>query len=117
MFERYAFVAVTTRDLDRARAFWAGQLGFQVTEEKPGQFFMVDAGGLRLCVDLADGETNTGGGGDPEIGFRVRSVAETIALLQDRGLTPVKGPVTDERGCWAAIRDPDGRAIILTETD
>ncbi|HYU14474.1 MAG TPA: VOC family protein [Candidatus Acidoferrum sp.] len=117
MFERYAFVAVTTRDLDRARAFWVGQLGFAVTEEKPGQFFMVDAAGLRLCVDLADGDIHATDGGDPEIGFRVRSVAETIALLRDRGLSPVKGPVTDARGSWAAIRDPDGRAIILTETD
>jgi catechol 2,3-dioxygenase-like lactoylglutathione lyase family enzyme len=38
MFERYSFVAITTLDLDRARRFWVGALGFRVTEEKAGHF-------------------------------------------------------------------------------
>jgi catechol 2,3-dioxygenase-like lactoylglutathione lyase family enzyme len=51
MFERYSFVAITTKDLSAARRFWVEQLGFRVTEESPSEFFIVDAGGLRLCVD------------------------------------------------------------------
>src|SRR5881397_354837 len=61
MFERYSFVAITTLDVGRARRFWSGILGFPVTEEEPGQFFIVDAGGLRLCVDLADGDVHRSG--------------------------------------------------------
>lgn len=117
MFERYAFVSVTTRDLERARTFWVQQLGFPITEEKPGQYFMVDAGGLRLCIDLTDGEGQSEQVRDPVIGFRVRSVEQTIALLRDRGLSAAKEPSAGEGGRWAEIRDPDGRAIILTETD
>jgi len=44
MFERYSFVAITALDLDRARAFWVNTLGFTITEEAVGQFFIVDAG-------------------------------------------------------------------------
>jgi catechol 2,3-dioxygenase-like lactoylglutathione lyase family enzyme len=54
MIARYSFVALTTADLVRQRAFWVDQLGFEVSEENPGEFFIVNAGGLRLCVDLAD---------------------------------------------------------------
>ena len=35
--ERYAFVALTTTDLERARRFWVDQLEFPVTEEEPGR--------------------------------------------------------------------------------
>ena len=95
------------------------QLGFRVTEEKPGVYFIVDAGGLRLCVDTpdADGEIHRLGGSDPVLGFKVRSVAEALARLSERGVPPFRGPVSGERGCWASVRDPDGRTVILTEAD
>jgi catechol 2,3-dioxygenase-like lactoylglutathione lyase family enzyme len=32
-----SFVAVTTRDLGRARGFWVEQLGFRIVKEKPDQ--------------------------------------------------------------------------------
>ncbi|MGH8613020.1 MAG: hypothetical protein ACREYF_13620 [Gammaproteobacteria bacterium] len=50
MFERYSFFAITTKDLAAARRFWVER--FAVTEEGPGEFFIVNACGLRLCVDL-----------------------------------------------------------------
>lgn len=117
MFERYSFVAVTTPDLTRARRFWVDTLGFPVTEEKPGDFFMVNAGGLRLCVDLADGETHRPRGTDPVIGLKVTSVKEVLEKLATFGITPSEGPVTTARGQYAQINDPDGRTVIITETD
>lgn len=119
MFQRYAFVAMTSSDLARARAFWSDTLGFAVTEEKVGEYFIVDAGGLRLCVDADDGEVHRAGarGADPTIGLRVASLAETLARLEERGVRPEGGPVDGERGAHAIIRDPDGRAVVLTEHD
>ena len=117
MFERYAFVAITTRDLDRAREFWVHALGFTVTEEQPGQFFMVDAGGLRLCVDLEDDDTHKTGGSDPVIGLKAHSLEEVLQALERRGIEPERGPVAGPRGAYAHIRDPDGHMIILTEAD
>lgn len=111
MVERYSFVAITTADLVLARHFWVDQLGFAVTEEAEGHHFIVDAGGLRLCVDIADGETHRAGS-DPVIGLKVDSVVKTLAAL---------GMVADvhstERGAYAELRDPDGRVVILTEAD
>jgi len=65
MFERYSLVAITTLDLDRARRFWVDALGFRVTEEEACRFFIVDAGGLRLCIDVADDDIHTPGSTDP----------------------------------------------------
>ncbi len=38
MILRYSFVALTTTDLARQRTFWVDQLGFEVSEEEPGEF-------------------------------------------------------------------------------
>jgi catechol 2,3-dioxygenase-like lactoylglutathione lyase family enzyme len=117
MIERYSFVAITTLDLARAHWFWTEALGFPVTEERAGDFFIVDAGGLRLCLDLADGDVHQAGSSDPVIGLKVVSVKEELKRLAPLGITAFKGPLNGERGAYAEIRDPDGRIVILTEAD
>jgi catechol 2,3-dioxygenase-like lactoylglutathione lyase family enzyme len=115
--DRYSFVALTTTDLSRQGTFWVDQLGFEVTEEKPGEFFIVNAGGLRLCVDLADGDVHIAGGKDPVIGLKVDSVMKALAVLASRGVAVPGEPKSEQRGSYAVVRDPDGRAVILTEAD
>jgi predicted enzyme related to lactoylglutathione lyase len=117
MIARYSFVALTTTDLSRQKAFWVDQLGFSVSEEDPGEFFIIDAGGLRLCVDLADGEIHVAGGKDPVIGLKVDSISETLAALAARGVAVPTETTSGPRGSYAVLRDPDGRAVILTEAD
>jgi catechol 2,3-dioxygenase-like lactoylglutathione lyase family enzyme len=116
-FHRYAFVAVTTRDLARAKAFWVDALGCAVTEEEPGDYVIVDAGGLRLCIDLEDGDTHRLGGSDPVIGLEVDSLPRALSRIAERGILPIEAPVAGERGSWARLRDPDGRVVVLTEAD
>jgi catechol 2,3-dioxygenase-like lactoylglutathione lyase family enzyme len=117
MIVRYSFVTLTTTDLARQRMFWVDKLGFEISEENPGEFFIVDAGGLRLCIDLADGEVHASGGTDPVIGLKVDSVQKTLAALAERGLAVAAEPLHAQKGSYAVIRDPDGRAVILTEAD
>ncbi len=117
LFERCAFVALTTRDLARARDFWVKRLGFRVVSQKRGDFFMVDAAGVRLCVDRADGATHQAGGTDPVIGLMVASLEQTLAALARRGVRPSRGPVKAARGSYAELKDPDGRTVVLTESD
>lgn len=117
MFERYSFVAITTLDLDRARRFWVDGLGFPVTEEETGHFFIVDAGGLRLCIDLADDDIHKPGSTDPVVGLKVKSVRKVLEDLATRGVEPDRGPVIGPPGSYAELRDPDGRAVIITEAD
>src|SRR5262249_6985645 len=116
--ERYSFVRITTLDLDRARGFWVRALGFPVTKEMTGHFFIVDAAGLRLCVDLAERDMHKPGGPDSAIGFKVRSISDAIRHLASGGL--LRGderPEKGERGNYITLRDPDGRAVIITEAD
>lgn len=115
LVERYSFVALTTTDLARARWFWVDRLEFPVTEEEPGRFFIVDAGTLRLRVDLADGDVHRSGSTDPVIGFKVTSLPETLAGLATRDVHPVRGVLEGASGPYAELRDPDGRTIILAE--
>jgi len=117
VFERYSFVAITTTDLGRARTFWVDQLGFRVTEERHDEFFIIDAGGLRFCVDLADGDIHVAGGTDPVVGLKVASLEAVLADLAARGVQVASPPVSGGRGRYAVLRDPDGRPVILTEAD
>jgi catechol 2,3-dioxygenase-like lactoylglutathione lyase family enzyme len=117
MFERYSFVALTAKDLDEAKAFWVKLLGFRVTEERTNDYFIVDVGGLRLCVDKEDAEVHRLGGADPTIGLKVDSAAATVAELVKRGLSEEPKVVKSARGSYAIIHDPEGRSVVLTEHD
>ena len=116
MFERYSFVAITTADLTCARTFWVDKLGSTVIEEQPGAFFIVDVGGLRLCVDTADGDQHKTGSTDPIIGLKVVSVKEAMSTLSKMGLS-FEGPTAGEKGSYVRLREPDGRIVVITEVD
>ena len=117
MIVRCSFVSLTTPDLARARAFWVDGFGFPVLEEKSGRFCIVDAGGLRLCLDRPDGAAAVSAGSDPAIGLKVASVDDTVATLAARGIAPSEGPAAGQRGRYAVVKDPEGRSVILTEVD
>lgn len=112
---RYSFVALTTCDLARARWFWNEQLEFPVIDEEPGHHFVVEAGTLRLRVNVADGDVHRPGNTDPIIAFEVSSLDDTLQALAAREIYPHRGPQSCPLGLCAELRDPDGRAILLAE--
>jgi hypothetical protein len=57
------------------------------------------------------------GSTDPVIGLKVKSVQKVLEDLASRGIEPDRGPVVGLRGEYAELRDPDGRAVIITEAD
>jgi catechol 2,3-dioxygenase-like lactoylglutathione lyase family enzyme len=107
---------VTTQNLPAARKFWVEQLGFPITDERPGESLIIDAGGLRLWIDLAETEERQIRGSDPAIGFKVRSVKMVLTSLAARGITEEVEPLAARTGLYAIIHDPDGRPVVLTET-
>jgi catechol 2,3-dioxygenase-like lactoylglutathione lyase family enzyme len=117
IFERHAFIAITTTDVYKAWAFWVDALGLPVLEEEEGRSFMVDAGGVRLCIDLLDGELHKPGSTDPVIGLKVKDVPEALAALAKKGIRPVRGPVPAGKGLYAVLEDPDGHPVVVTEFD
>jgi len=103
MIARYSFVALSTADLARQRAFWVDQLGFEISEENPGEFSIVNAGRLRLCVDLAGGDVHVAGGEDPVIGLKVDSVRRTLATFAGRGVAVPEEPISADSMLSSAI--------------
>src|SRR2546426_7570634 len=98
VFERCSFVSLTTSDLGRARRFWVEALGFPIIEEREGDYFIVDAGGLRLCVDAADGDLHRSGGSDPVIGVKDASVRDAPEKLAAPGDAAGRRPLPRRQG-------------------
>jgi hypothetical protein len=82
-----------------------------------GRYFEVDAGTLRLRVDAVDGDVHRVGSTDPVVAFKVASIEETLTELATRDVYAHRGPFNGPHGSYAELRDPDGRAVILTEAD
>jgi catechol 2,3-dioxygenase-like lactoylglutathione lyase family enzyme len=114
MFEASAFIAFTTADLDQAKRFWVTLLGLPIVREDEN-YLMVNACGVRLCFDLANGEEHRLPGSDGVIGLKVEDLEAALAALRRRGVEAAAGPFDDEHGKWAKLVDPDGRSVILTE--
>ena len=114
MFEECAFIAVTTKDLAQAKQFWVTTLEFTIVREDEN-YLMVDAGGVRLCFDLPNGDDHQQPEPDPVIGLKVKNLDGALETLSKRGIVAVGGPFDDHHGRWAKLLDPDGRAVILTE--
>ena len=115
MFEECAFIAVTTADLAQTKRFWVTLLGCAVVREDEN-YLMVDAGGVRLCFDLPNGDDHQQPGSDPVIGLKVKSLDAALEALANRGIRAAAGPFDDRHGKWAKLLDPDGRTVILTES-
>jgi catechol 2,3-dioxygenase-like lactoylglutathione lyase family enzyme len=114
MFEECAFIAVTTADLAQTKRFWVTLLECSVVREDEN-YLMVDAGGVRLCFDLPNGDDHQQPGSDPVIGLKVKNLNAALETLSNRGIRAAAGPFDDRHGKWAKLLDPDGRTVILTE--
>jgi len=106
-------VTFTTRNLAKARAFYADRLGFAVMDEKADHYVMFNVGTFRLCIDRADDAHPAKGGGASVI-FRVRNLAKTAKELDAKDVAYES--FTGARiGDYLETSDPDGYRIVFTE--
>jgi 4-oxalocrotonate tautomerase family enzyme len=97
-------------DLERAEAFYVGQLGFAVRKRdthRDGRPLVVTEQGLGLT---------TGGGREgtvEHLAFRTRGVAELAERLRAAGVEIVDGPMPTAYGISLYVRDPDGTKVEL----
>jgi catechol 2,3-dioxygenase-like lactoylglutathione lyase family enzyme len=110
---RLETLTLTTRDLQRARAFYSAKLGFRVLEDHDGQSFVVDAGGVKLHVDK-DGARAPLSHVEPRLLFNTRDLQGRCRTLRDLGVS-VDGPRASDLGVFAELSDPDGHPIVLWE--
>jgi predicted enzyme related to lactoylglutathione lyase len=114
------------QDLERARAFYAEQLGLEPAEERPGGLRYVFAGGGEFALFASGGAPS---GAHTQLGWEVDDLEATVRELQRRGVVfeeydvpglrtvggiadiegnyPSKG--VGERGAW--FRDSEGNML------
>jgi catechol 2,3-dioxygenase-like lactoylglutathione lyase family enzyme len=113
------------QDLERARAFYAGTLGLEPVEERPGGLRYAPAAGEFVVFQ----STGAASGDHTQMAFEVDDIEATVAALRGRGVTfveyeapgfrmvdgiaeidgnyPSKGVA--ERGAW--FRDSEGNLL------
>ncbi len=113
---RLATLTLTTRDLPRARSFYSAKLGFPVVEDRDGESFVVDAGGVRLHVDRTTVQKAPLENPEPRLVFHTNDLRARCFELRDRGVS-VDGPLSapGAGGLEARLADPDGHPILLYE--
>jgi catechol 2,3-dioxygenase-like lactoylglutathione lyase family enzyme len=110
--ERVDFVSFLTRDIPRAKRFYAETLGFEIESE--GESDMEFRAG-QVTLDIFD-PSSVGQPFAPSpagLGLRVPDVAATRAELEAKGV-PFDGETIDTGVCHMAFfKDPDGNALML----
>jgi catechol 2,3-dioxygenase-like lactoylglutathione lyase family enzyme len=113
---RLQTLTLSTRDLARARSFYSAQLGFPVVEDRDGEWFVVDAGGIQLHVDRTSVRKAPLERAEPRLVFHTDDLRARCLELRDRGVSvdgPLPSPGTASQ--YAELADPDGHPIVLLE--
>ena len=113
---RLCTLTLSTRDLPRSRSFYSTKLGFPVVEDRDGEWFVVDAGGVRLHVDRMAMKRPPLEKAEPRLVFHTDDLKARCFELRDRGVS-VDGPLSSESafGLYAQLADPDGHPIVILE--
>jgi catechol 2,3-dioxygenase-like lactoylglutathione lyase family enzyme len=106
-------LALTSKDLARSRAFYVAKLGFKVLEDLANKSFVVDAGGIKLHVDVA-GTRSPLAQAEPRMVFQTSGLTQRCTALRDLGVS-VEGPRRVDDHVIAELSDPDGHPITLVE--
>lgn len=109
-------IVLRTADLNAALTFYRA-IGIEFAQEQHGSgpiHYAAKLGGMVL--ELYPGEPGSAPdrkqGGTTMLGFRVKSVDDVLAVLNQQPLSPAKDTAWGRR---ALVLDPDGRAVEITQ--
>jgi catechol 2,3-dioxygenase-like lactoylglutathione lyase family enzyme len=107
--ERVDFVTLPVRDVDRARAFYIGVLGFGV-DPRSGE---LEAANVTLCPWQPEADGLPFVPNEAGLALRVDDVDEARRVLEASGVR-FDGATIDTGVCrMAFFRDPDGNVLML----
>lgn len=111
-------VTVMVDDLERARAFYTGTLGFRELYRAGPHFSMIERSGLKLGLHpRGDGAGEARTTRDVSIGLRVPEIRAAVEALEAEGVVFPRGVVDDDGAILRAdFTDPDGTPLYLVET-
>jgi predicted enzyme related to lactoylglutathione lyase len=108
-----AFVGIPVTDMKRARAFYEGVLGLQVSEEMmSGKWVEYGLGNNTLAIASVGPEWKPSDQGTGAA-LEVEDFNEAIKWLKDRQV-PFSTEPYESPCCWMAIiLDPDGNSVVI----
>jgi glyoxylase I family protein len=124
LFKRIDHIELVTAEPARAERFYTEVLGFTVRSRAtvPGglQLVYLDLGGTTVELLTYTQPPPEPAAGGLRLGYRmmaleVEDMQRALAMLKERGIEPVWGPVTRPAYARAEIRDPDGNHIELRQ--
>jgi predicted enzyme related to lactoylglutathione lyase len=114
MLEGIAVVWMPVQDIERAKSFYGGTLGLEITNED-GDWAEIDANGLTLGLNGREPSGAQGEGG-PVVTFQPRaSLEETVDGLEGLGVEIPAGISEHPWGRVATFKDSEGNDIQLYE--
>jgi lactoylglutathione lyase len=108
-----SLVVIQSANIQAAKEFYS-RLGLSFVNEQHGQgpaHFAATMGSLVLEIYPCQGGKTPA---PVRLGFRVRSLDDTLAVLRRRGTTIVRDAQDSPWGRRAVVEDPDGNRIELT---
>lgn len=120
---------VLVDDLDTAQTFYASAFGFTTlwdAEPAPGHRYVhVGPGGLtdpglwlfQATSDEARTRVGDQTAGHPQLVLYSDDLDADLTRLADAGVHPHHGPLADDHGRYAHVRDPWGNEIVLAQLD
>lgn len=112
---RLNLIVIRSLEPERTVAFYR-RLGIEFQQEQHGQgplHFAAEMAGLVFEVypaqSFADVDSTT------RLGFAVEDIDNAVNSLRSAGVTIIQEPQKSKWGIRAVVRDPDGRAVELTQ--
>jgi catechol 2,3-dioxygenase-like lactoylglutathione lyase family enzyme len=113
---RFTLVVIRTPKIDAAAEFYRN-LGIEFLKEKHGkgpEHYSGKVGGTVLEIYPLSKDAPMESGG--RLGFAVPKLDELLKKLRAHGVAVVEDAKETEWGYRAVVRDPDGRAVELTQS-
>lgn len=105
---RLRFITLQGGNLARSYSFYHELLGLVKTGEKLGEFIQLGAGGVDLCIDLADS------GDHPLLIFSVDDLDALCDRLRQASIA-IDGPKAGCNGRYIMVRDHDNNLMVFEE--
>jgi catechol 2,3-dioxygenase-like lactoylglutathione lyase family enzyme len=102
------------QDLDRARAFYAENLGLEPSEERPGGLLYTPAGGGEFALFTSAGAPS---GTHTQMGFEVDDIEALAAHLRRRGVALEVDGITEVEGNYPSKGGRGERAIWFRDSE
>ncbi|GHF59462.1 putative enzyme related to lactoylglutathione lyase [Deinococcus metalli] len=111
------FIALHTTDLDAARRYYTGVLGFETTPGPPNAAVFIQAGGAALAIrePLPHERTKHFGAG-VSVWFGVPDADAYHARIAAAGAQVIQPPQDGPFGRMFSVRTPDGHALTFHQT-